>query len=172
MEVLNARTVLFVYSWRHPLAILVALGGSIVALLIFLMWPWSWTFDRMLSVFLLGFFVYLLMATLVNRSTVRLSPAGLVVKNSPLPWPGNRTMPLGDISYVRWQKYKFSKGRRYRVEVMLVSGRERQILPSFSDGEEAQKIADAIQQQLRALKAKLEANGSIAATHPVSPEDE
>jgi hypothetical protein len=59
----------------------------------------AWIVHVMLAPFLVAgiYLAYATIARFVNRTRIHLAPGALVIRHGPLPWPGNRTIPVADV---------------------------------------------------------------------------
>jgi hypothetical protein len=88
---------------------------------------------------------YATVASLLNRTEITLEEAHLVVRHGPLPWLGNRRIPVGELEQL-FVVERRSRGTRYELCALLRDGKKKVLLSGLDSEDKA-----------RFLEARLEA---------------
>ncbi len=150
----------FVLRWRSPLHVF----GAIFCV------AWSWLLPRMLGAVpgkawqvieyalmlpLVAFgaaLAYFSAAGLVNRTRVGVADGALDVRHGPLPWPGNRRIPLGELDEVYVERRSVTRRERapvmYAVLALLKDERRVTLFGGLRDSAEAAQAADRLSEWL------------------------
>ena len=92
---------------------------------------------------------YSIFTTLFNRTEVRITSGGVRVYQGPLPMWGNQTVSRGDIADILVRNRSGSRGSvSYSVMYVDRDRRERPLLASVSQSDQAEFIAGTIRQRL------------------------
>lgn len=104
---------------------------------------------------MLGVLVYLATMMCINRTVIRIDAQTLEVQHRPLPWPGRRRLPIGEISKVWCEEIEMSTGGddhasyHYDVRVRLRSQRVLVLLRRLPEADEAHFVKEQIERALR-----------------------
>jgi len=82
---------------------------------------------------------YYTAAGFVNKTFIRVSPGGMVIRYGPLPWPGERAIQKSGLEQLFCLKKRTGKGRRhyYLLCAAMRDGSRVELLPRFWSFEEA-----------------------------------
>jgi hypothetical protein len=95
-------------------------------------------------------FSYLGFAQIMNRTTVTVGRGGLSVRHKPLPWPGNREVPLATVTVARTVHIG---GQESHHAVQIVAGSESHVAIGGIDSElHAQRVADILNESIGGLQ--------------------
>jgi hypothetical protein len=101
------------------------------------------------------FLSYLLVATLFNRTEVRVGNGRFRVWHGPVPWWGNRTLPLGEVRGLAVRtsapKKARSGGTRHTLEVRDSRGRKTPLFTGLESLREAEGLKEVIEARLGPL---------------------
>ena len=117
---------------------------------------WIWCVGIFLFVHLLVglFLVYATLAGLLNRTVVKLTPEFLTVRNGPLPWWGNVTLPLADLRRLYCAPDSTSKKKRdyvyYRVSALTNDSRKIELVSSLDSAADGLFIVQELERWLNA----------------------
>ncbi|MCA9030709.1 MAG: hypothetical protein KDA66_07875 [Planctomycetaceae bacterium] len=99
----------------------------------------------------LGLF-YACLAMLFNSTSIRVMYGQLEIQHGPIPFPGNRTVPVDDIDqlYVKHERNVGEKGtsHNYPLLARLKSGREVKLLPHNSEVEISRAVEQLVEKYL------------------------
>ena len=96
---------------------------------------------------------YYALSGFVNRTRIVVTRSEITVRNGPLPWLGNRTLPSGEVDqlYIRERTGRGADGgsrTTYRVHVRTKSGYEKPLVTGLSTREQARYIEQEIERYL------------------------
>ena len=92
---------------------------------------------------------YYVIASLVNKTDVTISPSGVQIQTGPAWWIGNKEVPLDEISQVIVRERSMNRnGRTYNVMYADRSRKERKLVAWISQSDQAEFIADTIRETL------------------------
>jgi DNA-directed RNA polymerase subunit RPC12/RpoP len=102
---------------------------------------------------------YVSLAGLLNTTRVEASQRGLIIRQGPLPWPGNRTIPCHTLTQLYCQERGGRRGilpalarvflsSSYRLLALDARGREVKLLSGIADKEQALYLEQALERQL------------------------
>lgn len=106
-----------------------------------------------LGVVVIGVYVsYVAISRWVNRTTIRVADGRLSVRHGPLPWPGNRTMPVSDVKQL-YTKERFLRSRKgtealYDVRVLTAYGGDLKLVSGLTGSEQALYIEQELEKHL------------------------
>ncbi|OGS07833.1 MAG: hypothetical protein A2270_01175 [Elusimicrobia bacterium RIFOXYA12_FULL_51_18] len=81
---------------------------------------------------------YYLAAGFVNRTFVRISPGGIVIRSGPLPWPGDRAFLKSDLKQLFCEETRTKKGNRlYHLSAVMSDDSRVKLLSRFRSPDEA-----------------------------------
>lgn len=97
---------------------------------------------------------YFVIAGFLNRTTIEVAQDELRVRHGPVPWKGNRDVPVDDIDqiYCQEEAQRTSNGgsnSRYKVNLVLKDGRKLELLGWLTDRDHALFIEQALEEHLR-----------------------
>lgn len=94
---------------------------------------------------------YFTIASLVNKTDVNINPSMVEVRSGPFPWIDNKTVMANDIVQVlvRERTARQNRGIAYSVMVAGPDRKERKLLSSISNYEQAEFIVVRIREILR-----------------------
>jgi hypothetical protein len=92
---------------------------------------------------------YYILARLVNRTDVRVTTDGLSIQHGPLPWPGNRSLPIQHVKELRCEErtsrdYAGDVWETYTLSAILEDGRRVELLHKIG----SPRAARILQQQV------------------------
>jgi hypothetical protein len=81
------------------------------------------------------YLTYYVLTGLLNRTTVELTPHELVIAHAPLPWAGNRRLPVSRVGQLYCEEANFQRNDRkvYRLSAVLAGGDKVILLSGFAD---------------------------------------
>jgi hypothetical protein len=93
---------------------------------------------------------YYVLASLVNKTDIVVSSAGVSVVIGPAPWVGNKTVKAGEITGVMVRERSSNRNSRsYNVMYADGSRKERRLVTSLSESDQAEFIAQTIRRTMR-----------------------
>lgn len=102
--------------------------------------------------------VYIGIAHLLNRTTIRASRSTLTVRHGPLPWFGERTIPSEEVSHLscrrilsgREEDKRFERRTAsFTVDITTKDGKRRALVSSLKAAQEARYIHQRLSRHLR-----------------------
>jgi len=95
-----------------------------------------------------AFLTYTLIATLLNRTTIRVDRQWFIVQHDPVPWPGEVKVPVSELTQLYCTE-QVSHGKRstsvtYDLNAVLKDGAKKKLL----SGLEAPEVASFVEQQV------------------------
>lgn len=100
-----------------------------------------------------AWFCYLALASLLNRTVVRVDAARLTVRVGPLPWSWPVELPTTDIAELgleqHWSYSKGANGWRYGVKAVRKDGKEKILFTGNLRGDFARLVIDRVNARLR-----------------------
>lgn len=92
---------------------------------------------------------YYVLASLVNKTDITVSPAGVTVVTGPAPWIGNKAVKAGDITDVMVRERSGSRNRRtFNVMYADQARKERKLVTWLAESDQAEFIAQVIRHAL------------------------
>ncbi|MCZ6672642.1 MAG: hypothetical protein O7C75_06850 [Verrucomicrobia bacterium] len=95
---------------------------------------------------------YLVVCGFVNRTYIRISFNDISIRHQPLPWPGKKRVPVGDIKQVfcksKGHHNKNSTSYTYEVHYLDSADKENKLLPGLEKPEQALYIEQEIEKTL------------------------
>ena len=96
---------------------------------------------------------YMTVATCVNRTVIRVERGFLSIRHGPLPWSGNKRIPLESLEQVFCLEEVRQSGRsgptiRYSVRAVMKGGRAVVLVAGLKDPAEARAIEQALESRL------------------------
>ncbi|MGD8451320.1 MAG: hypothetical protein PVJ57_05825 [Phycisphaerae bacterium] len=96
---------------------------------------------------------YFTLCGFVNRTVITVDAGQLAIRHGPLPWPGNRVVPTGDLEqlYCRERLRHSNRGRtsvQYELHAATVGGGRIKLLGMLDDPEHALFLEQRIEQYL------------------------
>jgi hypothetical protein len=150
----------FRIRWKWPRIAAVALGLFSVAWDTFLV---AWykgaltqtTFSPVMLIFPIGHVAigvvlpYVALAFLMNHTLIEIEAGVLRVRHRPIPFPGSRTVTVGDVQQVFCVEREGRKGPvTYDVMIRLTSERETKLVSGLDNERDARFIEQRIEQRL------------------------
>ncbi len=84
------------------------------------------------------FLTYTTLALYLNSTVLTMTRHDVSIKHGPLKWPGNQTVPLGDVDQFYSEEIRGSKGSRsYNLSALLKNGAKIRLLTGLTDGQSA-----------------------------------
>jgi hypothetical protein len=147
------------YRWGGPLALGYFIAAvALVAVLAGLVYVSESTSQQVqftfgLSLMVLG--AYASLGKAINRTTLTVTRGTLRYRHGPLPWSGNRTLPVAAIEQLYcWAKERRARGggerevRHYQVHALLRDGTRFRLLRLLDQLEQAQYVEQQIERYL------------------------
>ena len=98
---------------------------------------------------------YYVIASLVNRTDILITRFAVRVATGPAPWIGNKEVKAGDITDVLVRERSANRGSRtYSVMYADPSRKERKLVASLSESDQAEFVAQMIRTTLGIRKAE------------------
>jgi hypothetical protein len=95
------------------------------------------------------FLTYATLCHLVNRTRIAVESGVLSVRHGPLPWPGNRTMAVAELSQLFCEEHVTRKGpRTYSVNALLKAGGKVTLLRGLKQPDQALYIEQLLETRL------------------------
>jgi hypothetical protein len=92
---------------------------------------------------------YVAIAFWVNRTFVEIAGAEITVTHRPLPWPGNRRVPVMEVRQLFCVERARQKGSpTYAVMARLASGREVTLITGLSSDREARFLEERLERRI------------------------
>lgn len=95
---------------------------------------------------------YYVLCGFLNKTDIKISPAGLEIKTHPLPWKGNKILNASDIVSVstrmKHRSYNRNTGPSFEVMYVDPNNRLKTLVGGLSEPEQAEFIAREIQARL------------------------
>ena len=98
-------------------------------------------------------FIYLGLAYLLNKTTIRIRADHLSIRHAPLLWPGNKQLNPAHLSQLYSEKYASHRQNdttqyRYQVCAKTIDGREIKLLRGLEESEQARFIEQQLKKHL------------------------
>jgi hypothetical protein len=96
---------------------------------------------------------YWTLAVFLNKTTIRITDEALAIAHAPVPWPGSRSLPAGEVTQV-FTEEKISKNknggdtRTYEVIALMRDGRREAIVKSLPEPAQALFLEQRIEERL------------------------
>ena len=95
---------------------------------------------------------YYLVCGFINRTHVEIGINSISIRHEPLPWPGKKTVQVGDIKQVftrsKLHRNKNSTSYTYQVHFLDRAGKDNKLLPGLEKPEQALYIEQEIEKTL------------------------
>jgi DNA-directed RNA polymerase subunit RPC12/RpoP len=91
---------------------------------------------------------YVAVARFVNRTRVRVSGGGIEVSVGPLPWRGNRTVPVGSVARLALTEHTRGREKTYDLAAVLTQGAQVPIVRGVGQLEEAKHLEGLVARYL------------------------
>ena len=91
---------------------------------------------------------YYVLAALVNKTDIVISSSGVRVTIGPAPWIGNKEVRADEITRVLVRERNVKQGRAFNVMYADRSRKERKLVTSLPEHEQAQFVVATIEQNL------------------------
>ncbi len=96
---------------------------------------------------------YLMLASLVNRTTIEIDGPEMSIRHAPIPWPGNRNILCADIEqlYTKERVHRGKHGVRHTYELWLreKTGGHMKLLSGIQSSEQVLFLEQAIEKHLK-----------------------
>ncbi len=95
---------------------------------------------------------YFFISTLLNSTYISITPGSLGIKHKPMPWLGNKIIPVGDIDQV-FVKEKITNGKNgrhyhYSLRYLTKSGKDKKLFAGMKSPQEALFLEQEIEKTL------------------------
>ncbi len=96
---------------------------------------------------------YLMLASLINRTTIEVDGPEMTIRHAPIPWPGNRTLLCTDIEQL-FTREKVHRGKHgihhtYELWVREKNGGSTKLLSGIQSSEQVLFLEQAIEKHLK-----------------------
>lgn len=134
----------FVYKWARPeyWVVLLLLSGTVLSS--------RGLRDSSLSlVMFLSVFGYVAVCFALNRTIVEIVNGKLFVKHRPVPWPGNRAIPVEDIRSVYFERIESTRRRHiYNIRIITRNGKALRLVGSLYEEDITQSLVKQLKKWL------------------------
>jgi hypothetical protein len=85
----------------------------------------------------------------VNSTRIAVEGGILTVRHGPLPWPGNRSLPVADLQQLFCEEVVGSKGSRsYRLNAVLKTGKKLRLVTALKEPDQALYLEQLLETRL------------------------
>jgi hypothetical protein len=103
---------------------------------------------------------YYLVCGFVNRTHIEISFRNISIQHQPMPWPGNKVIPIGDVKQVftkrKVHRNKNGSSYTYGVHFLDHTDQEKKLFPGLESAEQALYIEQEIEKTLGIKDAAVE----------------
>lgn len=98
-------------------------------------------------------FAYATLCGFVNRTRVAIERGVLTIRHGPLPWPGDRSVPIPSIAQLSTEERRSRSGAFYCLSALTKSGEKVVLLDGVPEAEQVLFLEHALAQRLAMVDA-------------------
>jgi hypothetical protein len=91
---------------------------------------------------------YVTLAGLLNRTIIEAGATHLVIRHTPVPWPGNRKVRAGELQQLFCEEQVMNRSVTYRLNAVLGDGRKLTLVKSLPEANQALFLERALERHL------------------------